>query len=287
MIVRRRAVALCAMVSCLLLTGVVNAYPTSSGTTLTKTYRPLDLDLNTLVESYGGYTSGLTLIGGDLLLTLVYTGTYTGSGPGYPSDATGSAGHWVYQLDTSKAPGLAVSEEPSKIIVSADKDTGFGTFTYVGGLVQPASGVLPADDTPQVNDVFKLFTLHGGSQLTAILLGADFVVTVEDLAHVGPFVFSECKDGEEIAEGCSKDLWKTFGVTLVNPDPADEYCLVLDDGEDGRNYPGCTADTLGGCGTVTGFSATSIPEPGTVALFGLGLAGLGTRLRSRRKAPFA
>jgi hypothetical protein len=299
MVRQRFGLAFCALVISVILAGGANAYPTTSTTTMTKTYRPLDLELSTLVAGYDAYTSGVTFDGSkSLSVTLVFTGTYTGypfdadsKHTDYPDDAVGNAGYWVYQLDA--IDGVADLEVDgtvsSTITVSAKPGTAFGTFTYVGGFEQPTSDKLPSNDTPLKGDVFKLFTLTEGLQLTATIVGTDFTLTVDDLVHVGPFVQKECKsddgdDGDE-DEGCSNNFSRTFEALLLDSDPDDEFCLVLDDKKkSGRNYPGCTEDSLSNCGTVTNFFATSIPEPSTVTLFGLGLTGLSMRLRSRRKA---
>jgi len=142
----------------------------------------------------------------------------------------------------------------------------------VGGF-EPDTG-LPTYDTPVPEDVFQLFTPTSGASLQATLLngGLDFAVKlIGELLHVGPFVCDEEGDGE-----CKSSPNSTKVL--------DELCDI--DLDMDRSFPNCTADALASCGTVA-LDATSVPEPGTFALFGLGLASLGIGLRSRRKAPLA
>jgi hypothetical protein len=296
---RRLALALCVTLSCLFLAGTANAYPTSSTTTLTKTYRPLNLDLSTLqLDTVGcdgcptSYTSGLELVDGTFSsLTLVFSGSWTPYvdpitrlvAYGLSPDMEGFAGYWVYQL--SDATGAFNSEASNgQITISASVDAQLGTFTYAGG----GSFVgLPVDgrDTPLDGDVFELFTTEVGPQLLITLLDqvGNFKVELKkQLLHVGPYVTVTipCEDGDNDEDMCSN-----APATYLTPSSEDEYCTTTE--LDFRLNGDCDPSSRTGCGGLTSMIATSIPEPGTVALFGLGLAGLGIRLRSRRKAPLA
>jgi len=294
----RFALALCALFSSLVLTDVANAYPTSSGTTIPKSYRPIDLHLNTLVENTDGcdscdgvdYFTEVKPTTNELSLTLVFTGDWTPNleDPDNVYDPPvegGFAGYWVYELDTNAYENLVVSTLGDVVTVSGEKGgVAFGTFTHVGGF--KADQDLPTEDTPLPGDVFKLFTTtEAGAKLQVTLLngGSDFAVLLTGaLVHVGPF-FCEDDDaegGDGNGEACK--------VSSLSQGLNDEFCEIDDLTLDmNRNFEGCegAGDPL--CGRVTALDATSVPEPGTLALFGFGFASLGIGFRSRRKAPLA
>jgi len=229
------------------------AYPTtarSATTTVTGAYRPLDLDLDTVV--IGTNALNYSSVGESLSFQVDLTGTFS-TPVGNSYSASGDAGIWRLVLSTSFESDDVEAEDEYSVITMSSDDPGLqvGTLTYLSGGDFPISG--HPEDTPQNGDVFRLFSTEAGSVLDVVCHdGVDscenFDLTLlQDLAHIGPYTgVLQTLDGARLNELCG---------TATNPTP---------------------------CGSVTGLTASSsVPEPATLALLGLGLAGLGLSRRAR------
>ncbi len=130
-----------------------------------------------------------------------------------------------------------------------------------------------------------------GSQVTALLTDFGFTINTESNADASNAAWFLQRFGATMPPPDPPDIIQTFGIFSPNGVPSEIYSLALvhlravdplpvglaqtyvsDWGRDSTNS------------SIGSFLVRPVPEPGTLAIFGLGLAGLGLMRRRRKTA---
>ncbi|MCZ4316715.1 PEP-CTERM sorting domain-containing protein [Comamonadaceae bacterium G21597-S1] len=268
------------------------SYPITSrsgSTTVTGVYRPLDLNLDfdsiAVANSEFFYTPSASP-GQTFALTSQLTGTFTSS-----YGASGLAGSWTLNLGfnsfnlanaiqtgpSTSAPILDsnVSDSNDGVdtitlgLTAADRPV--GTLVYNGGL-SPTVGALPVDgsDTPVVGDMFLLYAHNAGDVFHVTVDNITnptnfYLALAQQLLHLGPYV----NVGTNLYALDDGSLSGGSSVSRINED-----CLQGTGRCGGVPVNGFFASSVAG--------ATFVPEPGSLALVGLGLIAVAWARRSRQ-----
>lgn len=143
------------------------------------------------------------------------------------------------------------------------------------------SGRIDQDGFTGISDVGGNLWLE--AQFDAGALASNNNPSLAAATYTTTFASSDLSGGGSaflsVVGGSEADIFNTNGFTTFNGTQSDLRLILGFQPVDGADQ---TDWTVRGVGEVSAIAATSVPEPGTLALMGLALAGLGFSRRLRR-----